>query len=334
MTTAAAPAAARAGCGGDGCAARDPWPLHHIRHRGVFCRLCTSCVLKYHPGSFCSSCFQVFDPTATPLSSPPPALIHCSKCPSISHVTCLPSPDLASHFVCPACTNPDAFSFPAFSKDGNRREIDLDSAKVLLAASTLAAASMNRAMVSARLEAERKAKEAALSRKRAKESIEKFISISKKEREKTNAVKGSGKAAPAAEVVDTPKKKMARPNSAVAAAAAVAAQKRVQNREREKWMRFHEIPLVQRPTEIDKVKGVSVVSTQSNAAVETKERVGNIPHLPKKLEPEEKKAIPLNSQGSVKEEKGLLIDADKGPPRIAQTIPDASIPASNPRAIL
>ena len=36
---ASAPPAPR-GCGGDRCASgRDAWPLHHIRHDGVFCRL-------------------------------------------------------------------------------------------------------------------------------------------------------------------------------------------------------------------------------------------------------------------------------------------------------
>ena len=45
------------GCGGERCASgRDAWPLPHVRHNAVFCRLCSSCVLLYHPASFCSAC--------------------------------------------------------------------------------------------------------------------------------------------------------------------------------------------------------------------------------------------------------------------------------------
>ncbi|XP_038975154.1 uncharacterized protein LOC120106259 [Phoenix dactylifera] len=142
------------GCGGDGCDARDPWPLHHVRHRTVFCRLCTSCVLKYHAGSFCTVCFNLLDGP----QPAPSAFVRCSRCPSIAHFACLAEADRASSFLCPSCCNSAGFSYFLVSNDGQQRSIDLTSAKVL-AAARLAAASMSRAAVASRAEVERKEEE-------------------------------------------------------------------------------------------------------------------------------------------------------------------------------
>jgi hypothetical protein len=38
---------------------RDAWPLHHFRHEGVFCLLCSSCVILYNPSAFCSACLHL-----------------------------------------------------------------------------------------------------------------------------------------------------------------------------------------------------------------------------------------------------------------------------------
>lgn len=72
--------------------------------------------------------------------------------------------------------------------------IDRDAAKKLLAAAKIASTSMNKAVVAAKLEAERRAKEAAFARKRAKEALEHVAYLVMKERlsNKEVALPGSG----------------------------------------------------------------------------------------------------------------------------------------------
>ncbi|KAI0488468.1 hypothetical protein KFK09_028301 [Dendrobium nobile] len=237
------------GCFGDGCEAVEPWPVHQVRHRNnVFLRLCSSCVLKYHPGSFCCTCFEVLDSPERPL------LVHCSKCSSVSHHSCLPDPSIAPLFLCPACDSPSptSFSYFPFSKNSADRVIDLRAAKILLVAARLSAASMCRAASLARAEAEKKVKEAALARKRARDMLDKSLVISEKENEKIKdsvrtamapvAFAATAAAAAKMEVVE-PNKKAPRPSaprqSGMVIAGAVV-QKRAHDREREKWKRFNE----------------------------------------------------------------------------------------------
>ncbi|KAL6964579.1 hypothetical protein U1Q18_035630 [Sarracenia purpurea var. burkii] len=173
--------------------------LHHVRHRGIFRRLCTSCVLRLHPQSFCPTCFLVYD------RFPPPSndTITCTKCYSSSHSNCIAANAAASPYICPPCSNPNAQIFDAKKvKDGegeggdaNCREIDKKAAKVLLAAARIAAASMSKAAVAARAEAERRAKEAAFTRKRAREALEHVAFLVAKEklkRKELSAVELSG----------------------------------------------------------------------------------------------------------------------------------------------
>ncbi|XP_020586546.1 uncharacterized protein LOC110028861 [Phalaenopsis equestris] len=250
------------GCFGDGCEALDPWPVHQVRHRNnVFLRLCTSCVLKYHPGSFCCSCYEVLD------SAKRPPLVHCSKCPSVSHLCCLPDPSIAPLYLCPACYSPSPtlFSYFPFSKNSTDRVIDLRAAKILFCAARLSAASMSRAAVLARADAEKKVKEAALARKRARDMLHRSLFIFEKENEKIRdsvrtavaPVVSVANVAPKVEVAE-PKKKVPRPSCTVKAGSVV--QKRVQDREREKWKRFSEpIGLVNGPALVvdgnEKIKG-------------------------------------------------------------------------------
>ncbi|KAJ0978673.1 hypothetical protein J5N97_014147 [Dioscorea zingiberensis] len=295
------------GCGGDGCDSREPWPLHHIRHRGVFCRLCTSCVLKYHPGSFCCGCFEVLD------VSPPPEhpLVHCSKCPSASHVSCLRDPALAPQFVCPICDNPGGFSyFPVGSAGGEdgRRRVDLAAATVLLAAARVAAASMTRAAVAARVDAERKAREAALARKRAREMLERVFSLSKKVRLEKKVESGVAMVSGVLEAVEQ-KKKMPKPSE----------QRRGHSRDAEKWRRFQEpIPMVQRPVvgngDSDKLKGSNVAaSVPKNDTVDMKDMVGGLANpLHHQAKVEEKDTILGSQFVSIKEERGLMKDENVG----------------------
>uniref|UniRef100_A0A0D3G5F3 Uncharacterized protein n=1 Tax=Oryza barthii TaxID=65489 RepID=A0A0D3G5F3_9ORYZ len=61
------------GCGGDRCASgRDAWPLHHVRHDGVFCRLCSSCRSR----EMLDAAFRALEAEAReakkPAAAPPP----------------------------------------------------------------------------------------------------------------------------------------------------------------------------------------------------------------------------------------------------------------------
>ncbi|TVU17970.1 hypothetical protein EJB05_34032, partial [Eragrostis curvula] len=171
------------GCGGDRCASgRDAWPLHHVRHEGVFCRLCSSCVLLYHPAAFCSACLLLISPDAAaaaggdPAVAPPGPTAVCSDCGlSVAHLSCLTG-DPAS-FVCPPCAaagegRPFSFTPPAPIGAGGRRAFDERSARVLLVAAHLANDSVGRAAAAAREEAERRVAEAAAARKRCREMLD------------------------------------------------------------------------------------------------------------------------------------------------------------------
>ncbi|KAJ1261506.1 hypothetical protein BS78_09G034700 [Paspalum vaginatum] len=175
----------RAAAGGDRCASgRDAWPLHHFRHEGVFCLLCSSCVLLYSPADICTACIHLLStsPAAAnaapgdPAVAPPGPTAPCSTCGlSVAHLSCLQG-DPAS-FVCPPCAaaaEGRAFSFtpaPA-GGGGGRRVLNLRDARVLLVAARLANDSVTRAAAAAREEAERCVAEAAAARKRAREMLD------------------------------------------------------------------------------------------------------------------------------------------------------------------
>ncbi|XP_061361804.1 uncharacterized protein LOC133305558 [Gastrolobium bilobum] len=167
----------------DGCGATQTLSLiiHNVRYRAKNRRYCTNCVLKHHVGIFCPICFEVFD------DSPPPHLrVMCFRCPTIAHRSCaLPSTtDSAAPapvFECPTCADPNFsyFKIPDRKSGG----VDVQSAKVLVAAARIAATSMSKAAAAARFDAERRAKEAAAARKKAREALEQLASIVAKEQE-------------------------------------------------------------------------------------------------------------------------------------------------------
>ncbi|XP_059638661.1 uncharacterized protein LOC132280899 [Cornus florida] len=187
-------------CGGCGC--EEPVFLFHIRHRGIYRRLCTACVLKNHSGSFCPICFEVYDEPP-----PPRQRLMCLNCPSITHLSCSASSTSTSAststsdgvsraYQCPPCANPNYTFFNLSSSkiktEGNTndgesvrtesgRAIDKDSAKQLLAAATISLKSMNNAASVARVEAEKRSREAAVARKRARESLEPVAYLATKE---------------------------------------------------------------------------------------------------------------------------------------------------------
>ncbi|KAL7082215.1 hypothetical protein ACP275_14G085700 [Erythranthe tilingii] len=169
--------------------------LHHVRHRSVFLRLCTTCVLRLHSHNFCPTCFQVYPP-------PPPSndgVRNCSKCYSVTHTHCADSagggggPTFPpASYICPLCLHPDK---PVFKlKSAKEANVDIgagddctvmmdrDSAKKFMAAAKIAAASMNSAAAAAKGEAERRAKEAAVAKRRAKESLEHVARLVVKEK--------------------------------------------------------------------------------------------------------------------------------------------------------
>lgn len=168
------------------CGLEEKRLLHHIRHRGNFRRLCTTCVLRLNTQCFCPTCFAVYAPSLPP--SAPNDFVTCFKCYSSSHASCVGS-NVPSPYICPLCINPNSQIFVLKRvKDSNSensqasngkggangeyRVIDKKAAKVLLAAAKIASASMNKAAVAAREEAVRRAKEAAIARKRAREALE------------------------------------------------------------------------------------------------------------------------------------------------------------------
>lgn len=166
------------------CGSQKRWILHHVRIRGIHRRLCTSCVLRLHPSSFCPSCFQFYDNANVPPSS---KRLTCSKCSSFTHSHCAPPPaasaaaaaavtsplsssSSSNSYLCPPCASP-SFNFFDIDSDPNRA-IDKKLALVLLCAAKISAASMNKAVIVARAEAERRVREAALARKRAREALD------------------------------------------------------------------------------------------------------------------------------------------------------------------
>ncbi|KAH6783221.1 hypothetical protein C2S52_008180 [Perilla frutescens var. hirtella] len=186
------------------CGAEERRLLHQVRHRSIFRRLCTTCVLRLHPQAFCPTCFQVYAPTP-----PNDAVRTCVKCYSHSHSHCVESASVGgggNPYVCPLCVHPNAPVFKLKSaKEANVavveamnariedcRVMDRDAAKMLLAAAKIASTSMNKAAVAQKAEAERRVKEAAFTRKRAKEALEHVahLVIKEKARRKEAALGG------------------------------------------------------------------------------------------------------------------------------------------------
>ncbi|CAD6334693.1 unnamed protein product [Miscanthus lutarioriparius] len=172
---------AKGGCGGDRCASgRDAWPLHHFRHEGVFCLLCSSCVLLYSPSAFCASCLHILSSSPAAAAAPPgdPAVAApgptapCSACGvSVAHLSCVPGAD-RHPFVCPPCAATAEGRAFSFAPAPGRRPLQERDARVLLVAARLAHDSVSRAAAAAREEAERRVAEAAAARKRSREMLD------------------------------------------------------------------------------------------------------------------------------------------------------------------
>lgn len=149
------------------CSSKERRLLHRLWMRGMNRHLCTSCVLRLHPSSFCPSCFDFFD---HPLSNTSSAFAHrfvsCTKCSSLTHLSCLPSPP-PSPFLCPPCSQHNFSFFP-----DSTAPLDKRRALILLCACKLAAASVAKSLALARTRVERTVREAALARKRARDALD------------------------------------------------------------------------------------------------------------------------------------------------------------------
>ncbi|XP_010475787.1 PREDICTED: uncharacterized protein LOC104755145 [Camelina sativa] len=165
----------------DDCGSRDSWVIHTVRLRGTLRYFCTHCLLRNHPSSFCPICFAFYD------SSPPHTSrrVACSnsKCHSLTHIHCAGEAKPASSYLCPPCRNPNSFSFFRLIVDENgSRSIDKSLSEAFLCAAKIAASSMNKAVIAAKCDADRRGKEAALARKRAREALEHVVTLDAKEK--------------------------------------------------------------------------------------------------------------------------------------------------------
>uniref|UniRef100_A0A7N1A9Y8 Uncharacterized protein n=1 Tax=Kalanchoe fedtschenkoi TaxID=63787 RepID=A0A7N1A9Y8_KALFE len=155
------------------CSFNDRWLLHYVRLRGEHRRLCTSCVLKLHPASFCPICLRE------------PCLITSGWfARSVRRsVTRAASPiRIMWSYTCPTCIESSFGLFNVTRNSDQRLEIDLKSAKVLLCAAQIAAESMTRAMHMSEADAARRVQEGAVSRKRAKEALEDSCAVVAREK--------------------------------------------------------------------------------------------------------------------------------------------------------
>lgn len=168
---------------------------------------------------------------------------------------------------------------------------------------------MSRAAVAARAEAERKVREAALARKRAREMLERVFTLSKIEKEKKKKEANEAVLVPVPEVAE-PKKKMPKLSSTVAA---MVGQKGVQNRDTDRLMKFQEpVAMALNPVQglVDdkgKVASLTVVHNHANNG-DMKGNIGSLPHAGNNVgQMESKERVLSGAQGAfVKEEDGVV----------------------------
>ncbi|MED6183442.1 hypothetical protein PIB30_037955 [Stylosanthes scabra] len=146
--------------------------LHSLSYRANSRRYCTNCLLKNHHGLFCPICFQVYEESLSPHLR-----LICLRCPAIAHRSCVTSDGgkpSASTFKCPACSDP---KFSYFRPMLEGEELDTKSALVLVAAAQISAESLSKAAAASRLDAERRAMDAAAAKNRAREALDRLARI-------------------------------------------------------------------------------------------------------------------------------------------------------------
>ncbi|TKY52348.1 hypothetical protein E2542_SST23869 [Spatholobus suberectus] len=146
------------------CRLKERLLLHRLSIRGMDRRVCTSCVLRLHPSFFCPSCFEFFEHPIPSASAH--RFVSCTKCSSLTHLDCLPSPPPAT-FLCPPCSQPNFSFFP----DSNS-PLDKRRALVLLCACKVAAAALAKSLALARARVDQTVRDAAAARKKAREALD------------------------------------------------------------------------------------------------------------------------------------------------------------------
>ncbi|KAL9234927.1 hypothetical protein vseg_009739 [Gypsophila vaccaria] len=170
------------------CNADDQLILHNIilTPKSPPQKLCTSCVLRHYHKSICAQCFELYD--ASSLTPPPLTaaatttgnnrLLSCMRCDNWSHPGCLRPHVPRTPYICPPCLSSSQNHKYFDCRKG--RKIEKDAARQLLGAARIAAITVGKAAGTARVEAERRAKEAALARKRAREAIDHVVAVAVK----------------------------------------------------------------------------------------------------------------------------------------------------------
>lgn len=79
-------------------------------------------------------------------------------------------------YICPLCTNPNSLLF-VYNDERGRRIINERAARVLLAATKIAAEATNKAAAAAQVKALQKSQKAAFARRKAKAALENFWAI-------------------------------------------------------------------------------------------------------------------------------------------------------------
>ncbi|CAH8384018.1 unnamed protein product [Eruca vesicaria subsp. sativa] len=161
----------------ENCRSQDSWIIHPARYRSIFTFFCTHCLLRKHPASFCPTCFSFYD------SSPPhhSRRVSCSDCGSHTHIHCAGGEAVSPPYRCPPCRDPDSFSFfrPIIDANGVRC-VDKSLSEVFLCAAKISAASMSKAVNFAKCEAERRGREAAVAKMRAREALVDVLKLDEK----------------------------------------------------------------------------------------------------------------------------------------------------------
>ncbi|XP_058770384.1 uncharacterized protein LOC131644019 [Vicia villosa] len=156
------------------CGIKERWLLHNVVVRGVDRRICTSCVLRLHPSSFCPCCFEFYEhPVSVTSSSSAHRFVSCVKCSSLSHIHCLASPPPSpSPYLCPPCSKSNFTFFPV-----PEEIVEVNLAKVFVCAAKIASASMKKQFTMSSVRCEKAVKEAAMARKRTKDAIEQCFTL-------------------------------------------------------------------------------------------------------------------------------------------------------------
>ncbi|KAE9611900.1 hypothetical protein Lal_00048912 [Lupinus albus] len=152
------------------CNLKQRWFLHRVLYRGTDRSLCSSCVLRLHPSSFCPTCLEFYDHNLSSTSSSSThRFISCIKCSSLTHLRCLPSSSPPpSSFLCHPCSSSD---FKFLNPNNAHNVFDKKHALISLCAAKIASASVTRALAAARATADRNVRESAAARKRAREAL-------------------------------------------------------------------------------------------------------------------------------------------------------------------